>query len=157
MLLKKQCVKNTHYKFRPTLKPQHNLLKAKKMTPRNELIKNFRGETLGEVSEQSSAEEVFQNQVLRPILKLQNELILAMFQNYLKQNKIDFDHLSLAHKLLSLENAIQKDVKFKHELKGIILGLFTLEEYQFYVLNATNLNKRIMTMLIERNKSQLIL
>lgn len=127
------------------------------MTPRTELIKNFRGETLGEVSEQSSAEEVFQNQVLRPILKLQNELILAMFQNYLKQNKIDFDHLSVAHKLLSLENAIQKDMKFKHELKGIILGIFTLEEYQFYVLNAANLNKRIMTMLIERIKSQLIL
>ncbi len=127
------------------------------MTPRTELIKNFRGETLGEVSEQSSAEEVFQNQVLRPILKLQNDLILAMFQNYLKQNKIDFDQLFVANKLLSIENAIQKDVTFKHELKGIIIGFFTLEEFQFYVLNTSNLNKRIITMLLERIKSQIIL
>lgn len=37
MLLKKQCVKNTHYKFRPTLKPQHNQLKAKKNDPKNRI------------------------------------------------------------------------------------------------------------------------
>lgn len=126
------------------------------MNLRTNQIKDLRGETLGAISEQSSVEEAFQNQVIRPVLKLQNELILAMFQNYTKQNKINFDQLSASNQLLCIENAIQKDIKFKHELKGIIIGLFTVEEYQIYTSNSVNLNKRIMTMLMERIKSQLI-
>jgi hypothetical protein len=42
------------------------------------------------VSTQSSSEEMFQNEVLRPILKLQNDLFIASFKNYSKYNK-DFN------------------------------------------------------------------
>ncbi|MFT6749588.1 MAG: hypothetical protein ACJAQ1_001538, partial [Flavobacterium sp.] len=44
-------------------------LKEKKMENRDTFLNSFRGETLGTVSTQSSAEEIFQNQTLRPILK----------------------------------------------------------------------------------------
>jgi hypothetical protein len=42
------------------------------------------------VSTQSSSEEMFQNEVLRPILKLQNDLFIASFKNSAKYNK-DFN------------------------------------------------------------------
>ena len=37
----------------------------------------------------------------------------------------------------------------------MVIGLFTLEEYQTYIQNSSNLNKRMMNMLIERLKSQI--
>jgi hypothetical protein len=36
----------------------------------------------------------------------------------------------------------------------MVLALFTIDEYLEYIKNASNLNKRMMSMLIERFKSQ---
>ena len=119
------------------------------------LIKELRGEAIGTISSQSSSEEVFQNQVLRPILKLQNELILAVFVNYIDKNKRDFYSLSVEKKIHSIENSIQKDSKLKNILKGIIISFFTLDEFQMYSQNSSNTNKRMISMLIERLKSQI--
>lgn len=56
-----------------------------------------------------------------------------------------------------IENAIQRDIKFRNSLKGIVMGLFTITEYKEYIQNSSNLNKRMMNLLIERLKSQIIL
>lgn len=122
---------------------------------RESFIKEFRGLTLGEISSQSSEEEVFQNSTLRPILKLQNDLIIAVFQSYLNQNKIPFDDFSLDKKMKTIEVAILKDILFQNTLKGIIVGLFTINEFSLYSNNTSGFNKRIRSMLIERLKSQL--
>lgn len=124
------------------------------MDQRNAFLKEFRGETIGTVTEQSSSDELFQNQVLRPILKLQNDLFIAAFGNHLVKNRIDFNAFSVEKKLVTIENAIQKDIKFRNALKGMIMGLFTIDEYALYIKNSSSLNKRMMGMLIERLKSQ---
>ncbi len=124
------------------------------MDQRDTFLKEFRGKTLGTVTDQSSADELFQNQVLRPILKLQNDLFIASFINHLGKNRIDFDAFSVEKKLTTIENAIQKDIKFRNALKGMIIALFTLDEYAQYIKNSSSLNKRMMGMLIERLKSQ---
>lgn len=129
--------------------------KKKTMTQRELLLKELRGETIGTITAQSSSEEIFQNQVLRPILKLQNDLFIASLENYINKNKRDFYTLSIEKKLLLIENAIQKDIKLRNALKGMIIALFSLEEYQIYIQNSSNLNKRMMNMLIERLKSQI--
>jgi hypothetical protein len=124
------------------------------MNSRDSFLKDFRGVTIGSVGNDSSAEEAFQNMVLRPILKLQNELFIISFSNYILKYKGDFYNLTLEKRLAVIENAIQKDVKYRNTLKGIVIGLFTAEEYAIYSTNSSNLNKRMMTMLIERLKSQ---
>lgn len=124
------------------------------MNDRNTFLREFRGQTIGSVTTQSTTEESFQNEVLRPILKLQNDLFLASFINYISKNKIDFYNHSLEKKQSVIENAIQKDIKFRNVLKGIVIGLFTTDEYTIYIINSSNLNKRIMSMLVERLKSQ---
>ncbi|OOG77536.1 glyoxalase [Flavobacterium sp. A45] len=124
------------------------------MDQRDKLIKGIRGESLGDINIQSSSEEQFQNEVLRPILKLQNDLFIASFLNYISKYKRDFYTKTVENKLSIIENAIQKDIKFRNALKGMIIALFTTDEYALYIKNSSSLNKRMMNLLIERLKSQ---
>lgn len=124
------------------------------MIDRDAFIKDLRGETIGSISNDSSSEEIFQNKVLRPIFKLQNDLFIASFSNYITKYKGDFYNLTIEKRLGVIENAIQKDAKYRNTLKGMVIGLFTKDEYLSYAKNSSNLNKRMMTMLLERLKSQ---
>ena len=123
------------------------------MGTRDNVIHELRGETLGTISENSSSEEIFQNKTLRPILKLQNDLFVQVFINYAVKQKNVFFGLSPEKKLAYIENVIQKDIKFRNSLKGMIIAFFTLDEYAIYIQNSSSLNKRMMHLLIERLKS----
>ncbi|WP_395043827.1 glyoxalase [Flavobacterium sp.] len=127
------------------------------MEPRDILLLELRGETIGTITEQSSSEEKFQNRTLRPILKLQNDLFVAVFINYAVKQKNIFFTLSPEKKLGYIENTIQRDIKFRNSLKGMIIALFTINEYHEYIKNSSNLNKRMMNMLIERLKNNILL
>ncbi len=127
------------------------------MEQRDTFLKEFRGGTIGNVSLQSSFDELFQNDILRTILKLQNDLFIVAFINYVNQNKIDFNLYSIEKKRTLIENVIQKDIKFRNTLKGMIIGLFTVEEYKKYIQNSSSINKRMIGLIIERLKSQVSL
>ena len=102
-----------------------------------------------------STDECFQNKTLRPVAKLQNGLLLAVFRNYVAKHKNVFYDLTIEKKLDYIENAIHKDMKFRNSLKGIIIGQFTLEEFEIYIKNSSALNKRMMDIVKERLKSNL--
>lgn len=101
-----------------------------------------------------SGDEYFQNQTLRPIIKLQNELLLAAFRNYIQKHKGSFYDHGNEQKMRFIENAVQRDIKFRNSLKGMIIGQFTLDEYERYIENSSAHNKRMMNMVIERLKDQ---
>jgi hypothetical protein len=124
------------------------------MSNRDHIITTLRGETLGEINSQTSEEELFQNQILRPILKLQNELFIEQFKNYIVKNKAQFSQFTVEKKLNYIEISILNDNKFRNLLIGTTIGLLQIEEYKLYSKNTSALNKRIITMLIERLKSQ---
>jgi hypothetical protein len=125
------------------------------MEARDTHVLEFRGETLGTITNQSSSEEIFQNMTLRPILKTQNDLFIQVFINYAIKQKNVFFSLTPEKKMQYIENVIQRDIKFRNSLKGMIIALFTLDEYAEYIRISSNLNKRMMNMLIERLKSQM--
>jgi len=102
-----------------------------------------------------SADEHFQNETLRPIIKLQNDLLLASFQNYIIKNKNTFYELRLEKRMAYIANALQKDIKYRNSLKGMIIGQFTVAEFQTYIRNSSSLNKRIITMVIKRLQDQI--
>ncbi|WP_396635309.1 glyoxalase [Maribacter sp. R86514] len=102
-----------------------------------------------------SDDERFQNQTLRPIIKLQNDLLLASYQNYIHKMKNSFYELKLEKRMVYIANSIQKDVKFRNSLKGMIIGQFTVEEYEIYIKNSSALNKRMMNMVIKRIQDQI--
>lgn len=125
------------------------------MEARDTHVLELRGETFGTINNQSSAEEIFQNRTLRPILKTQNDLFIQVFINYAIKQKNVFFSLTPEKKMQYIENVIQRDIKFRNSLKGMIIALFTLDEYAEYIRISSNLNKRMMNMLVERLKSQM--
>ncbi len=126
------------------------------MANRSELFKQIRPTLKTPINpNQSLAEESFQNQVLRPILKLQNDLLISVLANYFKKHKNSFYSLTLEKRLQYIAHAIQKDVKFRNSLKGMIIGCFSSEEYDVYTYHSSALNKRMMGMLVERYQSQI--
>ncbi len=125
------------------------------MKDRDTQVIELRNETLGKVTEGMSTDEMFQNNTLRPILKFQNNLLLQLFISYATRNKNVFFTLSLDKKCSYIEKATTTDIAFRNQLIGVVVGLFSVEEYIEYTKNSSNLNKRIITMLIERWKSQL--
>jgi len=124
------------------------------MNERDAALLQLRSGILGDIHLQSSAEEIFQNKTLRPVLKLQNDLLIESFVNYANKQKNHFYSLSIEKKILYIENAIHKDIKFRNALKGMIIGMFTISEFNEYTQNSSNLNKRMMNLLIERLKDQ---
>jgi hypothetical protein len=101
-----------------------------------------------------SKDEQFQNETLRPIIKFQNPLLIEAFKNYIVKHKNAFHELNIQKRLDYIENAIQKDIKFRNALKGMVIGQFTVEEYTTYIQNSSALNKRMMSMVVERLKDQ---
>ncbi|MDG1715533.1 glyoxalase [Lacinutrix sp.] len=107
------------------------------------------------ISNNMSTDERFQNLTLRPIIKLQNDLFVEVFKNYISKHKNVFYELTLDKRMHYIDNAIHKDIKFRNALKGIIIGLFTIEEYKLYITNSSALNKRMMNLVIQRIQSQI--
>ncbi|WP_111682611.1 glyoxalase [Winogradskyella tangerina] len=97
-----------------------------------------------------SPDELFQNKTLRPIIKMQHDLFIAVFKNYIGKRKNVFYELSLTKQLAYIDNAIHKDMKFRNSVKGMIIGQFTEEEYTIYIQNSSALNKRMMNIVKER-------
>ncbi|MFK7787621.1 MAG: glyoxalase [Crocinitomicaceae bacterium] len=100
--------------------------------------------------ENASTEERFQNEVLRPIIKMQHDIILAYFENYLIKMKIRLEGLSGFKKKEIVSSVFGKNQQFKTELRGMIIGQLTIEEFQTYLKIANSTNKRINNMLQER-------
>jgi hypothetical protein len=105
------------------------------------------------LNSQMTTDEKFQNETLRPIIKLQNDLLIEVFRNYIVKLKGAFYNLSTEQKLHYIDNAIQKDIKFRNSIKGMIIGQFTLDEYLRYIQNSSALNKRMMNIVCERLKN----
>ena len=119
----------------------------------NENKKSIRP-TLTFEKEAESEFEKFQNEVLRPILKLQNNLLVEIFKAYLAKRKGTFYKLSEKEQMIYIDQSVRKDMKFKHYLEGIITGMFTLEEYTRFVENEDELTKRMINLLVQRLQSQ---
>ncbi|WP_179338792.1 glyoxalase [Winogradskyella ludwigii] len=121
------------------------------MTSRSKNLLDIRPEiTSARTYEGMSTEEAFQNTTLRPVIKLQHDLLMAVFSNYIAKRKNVFFELELPKQLEYIEHAVQKDTKFRNNLKGLIIGQFTVEEYDLYTQNSSALNKRIITIIKER-------
>ncbi len=124
---------------------------------RNNLIKKLRSEIPAISADKLKTDiEKFHHQVLRPILKFQNELILETFHAEMKRFKIDFPKLSEDEKQTKIHSTFHTNQKFQMFMLGIVVGLFASEELHFYLGNRGHLKKRILEMLEERVKSQLV-
>jgi predicted Zn-dependent peptidase len=98
----------------------------------------------------TSTIEQFQNDTLRPLLKFQHDILLAFFRACLDKNKVRIEELSKEEKEAKINQLFQKDLSFKNQSLGAIIGLLTVEEYIIYAEDISSYNRRIVTMLKQR-------
>jgi hypothetical protein len=115
----------------------------------------LREEILTEKSEQTPIEQ-FQNTAIRPILKCQHTIIIVFFNSNIHVQYIVSANSSLLKKQNQLKLFTSKQLAFRAQLLGIVTGLFTDAEFEFYLSEKVNLDKRIANMILDRFYSTLV-
>ena len=105
---------------------------------------------------ESSVIEQFQNVTLRPILKLQHDLYVAMFRNYIEKRKNTFIDLSKGQRLAYILASIKDDFKLKNRLLGVAIGHFTVAEFAIFSENEAELTRRFTALLVQRLQSAVL-
>jgi len=104
----------------------------------------------------TTSSEYFQNEVLRPILKFQNDLFLWMIKQtvqFQKSNfaaKIPFDQQKVIAQILD------SDRKFKASIVDSCIALMTTQELSLFQSRTAEYRKRIISMVSERLIDQLV-
>ncbi len=94
--------------------------------------------------------EKFQNQVLRPIIKFQHELLIVIFNDYLLSKKIDLESFSDEIRMDKVDVIFKKDKELVSQLKSVIIGFFTSKECEIYFTMKSEINKRMIQIVRER-------
>lgn len=94
--------------------------------------------------------ELFQNEVLRPILKMQHDITLNLFFSHINNLGIIWDDLKKSKKTQCVDNQLSKNIQFKNLVIGIIVGQFNELELDKYLSNSREYNKRILQMTNQR-------
>jgi hypothetical protein len=97
----------------------------------------------------SQAEE-FQNLVLRPVIKMQSELLIAHLTAKLNELMIVWPRLSPSEQREFLKALFSKNQVFKNEIVGMVIGQFSLEEYHLYTTMQRELARRITQIVLNR-------
>ena len=121
---------------------------------RAELLLALRSEiSVADFANQSRV-EVFQNKTLRPILKFQNELLVSRFLNDSLTQKVAYMKMDLKSQRSYVDQRLKTDKKLQKDMIGMCSGLMTLVEYEAYLEQRSEYNKRIVNMIAERIFSQ---
>jgi hypothetical protein len=105
---------------------------------------------LPEVAEGNDV-EFFQNQVLRPVLKLQHDLLIMHldaepgFRKAVHGKQLREEHLQAALQWL------QKNIPARNVVIGMVVGMLTTDEHFTYLKHRSELNKRIVNMVCQRH------
>ena len=120
------------------------------MENRSTEVKSLRPD-LDLIKDLSAGNEVnlFQTEVLRPILKFQNDVIVDFFKS---STKVYTDKVQIEAIVTS---TLSKDQRVKGVMLGMVLGMLTVEEMRFYNDHQKEISKRITAMLKQRLISQL--
>jgi len=123
---------------------------------RDEVMKSIRPQIVTEVNYEISSSETFQNLTLRPLLKLQNDVLIFVFKSSKVFKKVIFDNKSNHDKNQIIEDTLRKDIKLKDQIETCIISLMTGEELNYYYDNRSEMKRRITSMALARLKDQLV-
>ena len=96
-----------------------------------------------------SFSERFSNTTLRPIIKLQHTLFIAVLKNNAKSRKLILKNLSNQKLIAFIDTLLFKDSSFKSLVIGMVTGHFTIEEYSQYAEKMIDVDKIIIALIDE--------
>jgi len=109
------------------------------------------------LSKANSKEEIFQNEILRPILKLQHDLIITLAQEFLRSRNVTWEKVKEKDPFQWLNLNIKRDIPIKNQLIGMVIGQFSKNELDEYLTFQKEMNKRIINMMTERIVSHYVI
>ena len=92
----------------------------------------------------------FLHTTLRPVLKLQNDLLLAAVADFVRDHHIPLANASDADRQRLLTELLARNTKLRYTVVGLITGLFTAGEYAFYRPHRPELNRRLLDLARQR-------
>jgi hypothetical protein len=101
----------------------------------------------------SKPDECFQNQTLRPILKMQHALLVQLFATHIRKRKNVFFKLSAPAQMEWITNAVRADQRFRNLLVGTVVGHFSLDELAVFEANEAECLRRLVNLIIQRLQS----
>lgn len=131
-------------------------MEYKKNDERSEKLEMIRPKLNLETSPDKENER-FQNEVLRPILKFQNELLLSFFSSskQFTQHLSKVDRTNKVNLEVGVKDFMKSNHAFRNKCYGMITGLMKVEELEEYLVNESEYNRRIVSMLVVRVSGQL--
>lgn len=89
----------------------------------------------------------FLHTTLRPVLKLQNDRLLAAVADFVRDHHIVLVPTDQQHQLAEL---LARNTKLRYTVVGLVTGLFTSAEYAFYRQHRPELNRRLLELAQQR-------
>lgn len=110
------------------------------------------------VAATSSADDTaaarFLHGTLRPLLKLQNDLLLRVVAAFVQDHHIPLVTASAAEQQRLLAELLARNTKLRYSIIGLITGLFTLSEWTLYHPSRSELNRRLLELATRRVQDQ---
>lgn len=113
-------------------------------------LKSLLPEIFFQEKETMSEGELFQNRVLRPILKFQTAGLCRLALMYCLQMNPTFGQLSAAKKRKMISDLLSGNQALRNQLTGMIISFFDKADWDFYDSRQKDINKRIQSMILVR-------
>jgi hypothetical protein len=102
----------------------------------------------------ASGVEGFLHETLRPVLKLQNDTLLALVAADVRKRIPAFPGFAAEDQRQRLGALLRRDSRLKRVLLGVVFGMLTSEELAFALAHEAEVRRRITALLVERVTSQ---
>lgn len=96
----------------------------------------------------------FLHRTLRPVLKLQNELLLRLVADFIQEYHIPFATAATVEQQRLVAELLTRNVKLRYLLVGTVVGLFTQAELAYYRPHRAELNRRLLELATRRVQDQ---
>ena len=124
------------------------------MTDRDRALLALRPDVDADPDLASEPAEAFLHRTLRPVLKLQNDALLALVTHDVAKRVPGFAGLPSEDRRQRLAATLRSDSRLKRVLLGIVLGALTANELVFALDHEAEVRRRVVALLAERVLSQ---
>ena len=92
----------------------------------------------------------FQHQVLRPLLKLQHELLVTTVADFALDYHVPLAEADPTEATRLRADLLARNTRLRATLVGLVVGLLTAEEFAVYRQHRAELNRRLLDLVAER-------
>lgn len=124
------------------------------MTDRDRALLALRPTVDADPEAAASPAEAFLHRTLRPILKLQNDTLLALVAHDVAARVPGFEGFAPDDRRQRLAATLRSDSRLKRLLLGAVLGMMTADELAFALGHQAEVRRRAVALLAERVVSQ---